>query len=146
MTPVRRAAAFVGVPYVLHGQTPTPGWDCLGLVRYLRGELFGLETPPWSSDYGMGEALGAPRADDLIRAHLGAWQEVEVRPGAVLLFRRFGRAGHVGLALGEGQFIHAEQGSATALLPLAGRWEARILGAYDQHRSLPRAQAVQPPG
>lgn len=144
MTPeIIRAGEFVGVPYRLHGETPE-GWDCLGLVKYLRRELFGLDTPPWSAPYGMAEALGAKAADDKIRAGLAQWERVEVRPGAVLLFRRFGHACHVGLALGHGQFIHAEQGTATALLPLAGRWETRILGAYDQHRSIPRPQAVQP--
>lgn len=142
--PVRAAARYVGTPYRLHGQDPT-GWDCLGLVRYLRLELFGLETPPWATDYGMAEALGAPRGEDLIKAHLPAWEQVEIKPAAVLLFRRFGRPGHVGLALGQGQFIHAEQGSRTSLLAIAGRWEARIIGAYEQRAPIPRPGPVQPP-
>jgi cell wall-associated NlpC family hydrolase len=153
VTPLlRRAQEFVGVPYVLHGETPE-GWDCLGCVRFLRLELFGLSSPRWTHDYGSAEALGAPRAEDLIKLHLPAWDRLDVPagaappPGSVLLFRRFGRAGHVGLMLDRGQFIHAEQGCRTVIAALSNRWETRILGAYDARpEPLRGPEAVQPGG
>jgi cell wall-associated NlpC family hydrolase len=141
---LRRANRFVGVPYVLHGQTPAPGWDCLGLVRYLRRELFDLPTPPWTMDYGWQEALGAPSAGDLVKTGLPLWDAVPWQPGQLpppgtaLLFRRFGVASHVGLMLDRRHFIHCEQGAGTSAPELSTRWEMRILGAYD-HRPDPAA-------
>lgn len=146
-----RAQRYLPVPYRLHGQDPT-GWDCLGLLRYLRQDLFGLPSPPWATDYTMADALGAPRTSDLFAQHIGPWSAVDWRPGgppppagAALLFRRYGRPAHVGLMLTHRTFIHCEQGCGTAMPDLSPRWEMRILGVYEHpgpYPAVPRAEAL----
>lgn len=100
-------------------------------MAYLRRELFGLQSPDASDLYLPHETRDAGQVEALFAAHMGGWVEVPVRPGAVLLFEVFGRAAHVGLALTRREFIHAIEGTETAILRLSGRWESRLRGAYD---------------
>lgn len=134
---LRRADSFVGVPYQLHGEDPA-GWDCLGLVRYLRRELFGRPTPPWGADYTRAHVAAPAEAARVIGTQLHRWRNLGWNrggapppPGAVLLITRLAHASHVGLMLDLGHFIHAEPAAGTSIQPLAPRWETRIIGAYD---------------
>lgn len=134
---LRQADAFVGVPYVLHGEDPT-GWDCLGLVRHLRLAIFGRQSPPWGVPYDARDMLDAERAAQKVEVGRQAWSVVwapgdpgEPPAGSALLFRYMLRPSHVGLMLTHGQFIHCERGAATVIEPLAPRWKPRIIAAHD---------------
>ena len=125
------ASRFVGVPYVPHGSTPD-GWDCWGCTRYLRRELFGLQSPSWSEVYSAADARDLGRVEELVRERLDAWRPVDVRPGAALLFRVFNRDAHVGLMLTRLEFIHTLAGQETTIVRLDdSRWANRLRGAYD---------------
>lgn len=85
------AKQFLGVKYVWGGTTPK-GFDCSGLIKYVFNK-FGITTPRVSQDQfkgGMNVKQGQSRAGDLI------------------FFRHAdGQVGHVGIMLGNGQFLHA---------------------------------------
>lgn len=85
------AKQFLGVKYVWGGTTPK-GFDCSGLIQYVFRK-FGITTPRVSEDqfkHGQNVPLSQGRAGDLI------------------FFRHAdGDVGHVGIMLGNGQFLHA---------------------------------------
>ncbi|MDH4131945.1 MAG: C40 family peptidase, partial [Gemmatimonadota bacterium] len=91
---VETALAAMGAPYSWGG-TNQNGFDCSGLIQYAYGQ-HGIVMPRVSRDQmRMGTAVDR-RADQL-------------RPGDVLGFSSDGssRITHVGLYVGDGQFIHS---------------------------------------
>jgi len=91
---VETAYEAIGTPYQWGGNGAN-GFDCSGLIRYAYGQ-FGIDLPRISRD------------------QLGAGSPVELRvgalePGDVLGFSAVagGEATHVGLYIGDGQFIHS---------------------------------------
>lgn len=98
--------ALIGAPYVRLGDGPR-GFDCFGLIVYVRREFFGLRTP----------VVGTPRepqAAILANTLTGAWRQVEPPgvPGdvAVMACATIHGPHHVGIVLTEG-VLHAWQGS-----------------------------------
>jgi cell wall-associated NlpC family hydrolase len=130
----RRAAIYVGTPYLLHGRDPS-GWDCRGCVGWLRQTLLKRPTPFWGDDYpltGLSRTAFANTVAELITIRLRAWREVEPGPGAVVLLTLFQRPAHVGLMLDRRNFIHAEPGPATAINRIdEPRWAGRVRGFHD---------------
>lgn len=140
---LKRAAPYIGTPYKRHGQEPATGWDCWGCVRYLRREIFGLESPSWAEVYSVADVNDLEKVEGLIRKHLDAWRPVEVRPGAALLFEIFGRGAHCGLMLTATEFVHSLAGQETTLVRLDdSRWVNRLRGAYDTAANHHRTGAV----
>ena len=95
-----RAAAVardqVGVPYRYGGNSPR-GFDCSGLVHYAYLHA-GLSVPRTTKQLWK---AAEPVADD------------ELRVGDLLFFRVDGKMSHVGLYLGNRQFVHAPQSGRT---------------------------------
>lgn len=93
---VRTAVQVMGSPYTW-GDTDANGYDCSGLIQYAYGQ-HGIILPRISRDQmRMGRAV-EPRLEAL-------------RPGDLLGFSVEGdRVTHVGLYLGDGQFIHSASG------------------------------------
>lgn len=93
---VRTAIDVMGSPYTWGGSDAN-GYDCSGLIQYAYGE-HGIILPRISRDQArMGQAVEA-RLETL-------------RPGDILGFSVEGdRVTHVGLYVGEGQFIHSAAG------------------------------------
>ena len=102
-------AGLVGCPFVLDGASPQ-GFDCWGLIEYVRREAFGLPTP-------IVEPVTHEARDVMIatRATIerGAWCEVHPpgRPGDVVGMARKSRGElhHVGVVI-EGGVLHAFSG------------------------------------
>jgi cell wall-associated NlpC family hydrolase len=90
------AARYLGVPYVWGGTTPK-GFDCSGLVQYVYAKI-GVTLPRVSQDqYHAGLHIPSDRLDLL-------------KPGDLVFFGRGGNPDlvhHVGMYVGEGNFIHA---------------------------------------
>ena len=88
-----KAKTFLGRPYRYGGITPK-GFDCSGFVRYVFSSM-GVDLDRTSGSQ-------AKQGDPIDLAH--------IQPGDLLFFSTRGmRKGisHVGIYLGEGQFIHA---------------------------------------
>ena len=88
------AMQFVGYPYVYGGSTPK-GFDCSGFTKYVYAQ-FG---------YSLNRSA-ANQLDDGTSVSMS-----ELQPGDLVLFKKAGtgskRASHVGLYIGDGQFVHA---------------------------------------
>lgn len=93
-TVVETALAEMGAPY-RWGGTDQNGFDCSGLIQYAYGK-HGVVLPRTSRDQMRMGAVVDRSVDQL-------------RPGDILGFSadRSGRISHVGLYVGQGQFIHS---------------------------------------
>ena len=118
---VGAALDAMGAPYRWGGSSEN-GYDCSGLVQFAYGQ-HGVVLPRRSVDQARA-GVEIPRAVD------------SLRPGDILTFgtRRGGDVTHVGLYVGEGQFIHsASTGVQVSLLseadPYGAWWFVRWVGA-----------------
>ncbi len=134
---------YLQTPYVWHGREPA-GWDCWGLIAWCRPRHFGLVAESHAGLYTPEKPAGLAARFDLqeqmITAHLGPWQRVPRRPGAVVLFKIRGRPVHVGLYVGQGSFLHAiapagyRPGTPATHLERLDEtvWANRVEGFYDR--------------
>ena len=107
---VRFARRFLGTPYVYGGGSPS-GFDCSGFTRYVYAH-FGYDLPHYS-----GGQFAAGHAVD--RGGLA--------PGDLVFFDSFG---HVGIYVGDDEFIHAPHtGRDVAIDSLSGWYGSRFVGA-----------------
>lgn len=89
---VSRAMNYLGTPYRNGGISPGTGFDCSGFVYYLYGAVFGQSIPRMPD--GMARE-GVPVArSDLAR-------------GDIVFFGYRGAFTHVGIYVGNDQFVHA---------------------------------------
>ncbi|MGA1370546.1 MAG: C40 family peptidase [Pseudomonadales bacterium] len=84
------ALSMIGVPYRYGGAAPT-GFDCSGLVWYAHLQA-GIPVPRTAA-----EQLRTSRT----------LSGEPLRPGDLLFFDTSWRSGHVGIYVGEGDFVHA---------------------------------------
>ena len=108
----RSALRFLGVPYVFGG-TSTSGFDCSGYVQHVFAGL-GIGLPRTAdAQYDAGRpAVGGPRAGDLV------------------FFDTYGGVSHVGIYLGNGQFVHASSSHGVMVSHLSDSyWAVRYVGA-----------------
>ena len=80
----------VGVPYRYGGSTPS-GFDCSGLVYYSYSRL----------------GKSVPRTTGQLWAGVVPVERRDMRAGDVLFFSMSGKVSHVGMYLGDDQFVHA---------------------------------------
>jgi cell wall-associated NlpC family hydrolase len=110
------AREYSGSRYVWGGTSPA-GFDCTGFVQFVYSQ-FGIDLPHNEA----GQLASGPR--------VGA---DELAPGDVLVFANTYRAGlsHVGIYLGDGQFVHAvdERHGVTVSNLWDGYWSPRLVGA-----------------
>ena len=84
------AKLYLGTPYVYGGSSPE-GFDCSGFVKYVYGKM-GIELPRTSNS----------------QAKIGTYVNPdELQPGDIVCFGYGSYIGHVGIYVGDGQFIHA---------------------------------------
>ena len=118
---------YVGIPYKLTGRTREDGLDCWGLVRLIHQEQFGIELPSFSE-----EDHSAENVREVMASQRENWVHTDdPKIGDVILLRVLGSASHVGLYLGDKQFIHAKEGINSAIERIDSMaWEKRIIGFY----------------
>jgi cell wall-associated NlpC family hydrolase len=87
------ALALIGVRYRRGGTSPETGFDCSGFVGHVFREGMGLILPRTSREISKeGQAI----------------KKNELQPGDLVFFNTMRRTfSHVGIYLGEGQFIHS---------------------------------------
>jgi cell wall-associated NlpC family hydrolase len=109
------ALGLQGVRYRLGGEEPAGGFDCSGLVRYVF-QHHQLEMPRTVAEqYSVGRRVNTR----------------DIRPGDLLFFSTTGRgATHVGIAIGEGEFVHAPGTGAVVRTDRydAPYWRERVVG------------------
>ena len=90
---MQRAFSLLGTPYRWGGTTPDTGFDCSGLVGYVFRTI-GIDLPRVSREMA---GSGTPVKDRDALAE-----------GDLVFFGRSGsRIDHVGIYVGDGQFVHA---------------------------------------
>jgi hypothetical protein len=105
------ARHLIGVPYSWGGSSPRTGFDCSGFVRYVYGHF--------------GVSLAHSSFADFVRGRrVGRWA---MKPGDLVFFDG---AGHVGIYVGHGRFIHAPHtGTVVRISTMAGWYASRFDGA-----------------
>jgi len=84
------AKTFIGTPYRSSGSSPG-GFDCSGYTSYVYKQ-FKIDLPRVSKDqYKFGKSVDASQA----------------KPGDLVAFTSNGRINHVGIYIGNGEFIHS---------------------------------------
>ncbi len=117
-TMLKRALALLGTPYRWGGTNPESGFDCSGLVGYVFRNTLGIELPRISRDMAnVGEMIR--NRDELIEGDL------------VFFSRRGKHVDHVGIYIGNGQFVHAPRtGKDVEVANLAtGYWSQKFFQA-----------------
>ena len=113
------AMQYLGTPYHWGGASPSTGFDCSGLVMYVYAQV-GVSLQHYTvAQYNYANSVSVPRT--------------ELEPGDLVFFAGLG---HVGIYVGNGQFIHAPHtGSVVRIDSLSGGWYSseydgakRILG------------------
>lgn len=109
------AKQFLGVPYIWAGRSPS-GFDCSGFVSYVFGQ----------------NGISIPRmADEQFEIGL-AVNRYELQQGDLVFFTTYEPGpSHVGIYIGNGQFIHASSGAGyvTTTSMSSQYYQARYLGA-----------------
>ena len=118
---IDRGKTLLGTPYRYGGSSRKSGFDCSGFVNYVYREELGIDLPRNT------QALLKMNAPLVARADL--------EPGDLILFndRGRGRVSHVGIYMGDDQFIHSSssrRGGGVRVDSLNSRyWNASYLQA-----------------
>lgn len=98
---VDTAMKYMGVPYVWAGTSPS-GFDCSGLVYYVYKENGYSINRTAASIYENGSFV----------------EKSQLQPGDAVCFTNSSSSsiGHVGIYIGNGQFIHASSGSGSVII------------------------------
>ena len=97
-----RAMSLVGTPYRYGGNNPQSGFDCSGLVGYVFRDAAGISLPRTSA------AIGDLDASNIRLRNLAS--------GDLVLFAANRQISHVGIYVGNGQFVHAPNKGGTVRL------------------------------
>ena len=131
---VNLAREWIGTPYRHQGYQKQIGCDCLGLIRGLWRELYGVEPQqpkPYAKDWA--ETTNHERMLMAARAYFGAQITLEeLQPGCLILFRwRDGAAiKHAGILSATDQFIHAYERIGVTQSALVPSWRRRIEAVF----------------
>lgn len=112
---IRTAEKYIGVPYQWGGESPATGFDCSGFVQYVFAQN-GINLPRVSSDqYTIGTSVNFN----------------SLQPGDLIFFStaQNGVVDHVGIYLGNEQFINASSSKGVTIYQIGPYWESVELGA-----------------
>lgn len=116
-TLINKGLALLGTPYRWGGTSPDSGFDCSGFVSYVFSSTLGIQLPRISRDMA---TTGEPVARQ------------DLREGDLVFFSRGGkRIDHVGIYIGNGQFVHSPRtGKSVEVVTMeTGYWNNRFMRA-----------------
>jgi cell wall-associated NlpC family hydrolase len=114
---VGNALGLLGIHYRFGGNTPTSGFDCSGMVRYVFQNAIGLNLPR--------------RAEEISRVGVKVARD-DLKPGDLVFYKTLRRAfSHVGIYLGNNRFIHAPSAGGRVRVDdmSTSYWATRFNGA-----------------
>jgi peptidoglycan DL-endopeptidase CwlO len=111
---VQTSKRYIGVPYVFGGDKPS-GFDCSGFVQYVLAKEGIMEPRTADLQYGIGMAVS----------------NSDLQPGDLVFFSTYlPGPSHVGIYIGQEQFINAQSSKGVAIANLSTRyWATRYIGA-----------------
>jgi NlpC/P60 family putative phage cell wall peptidase len=132
-TIIAAARGWIGTPYQHQASLKHVGCDCLGLIRGVWRDVYGVEPeemPAYSPDWA--EAGGVEALADAGRRHLLEVPCADYLPGDVLLFRWKPHlpAKHAGIATTATTMIHAQDGARVSEIALTPWWKNRLVFAF----------------
>ena len=92
---VRIAQSTIGTPYKWGGNSPQEGFDCSGLMTYIHANALGKRIPRTAAQQ---------------RDSSRTISYEQLLPGDMLFFKTSAKSNHVGIYVGNRQFIHAPSG------------------------------------
>lgn len=110
---IAEAKKFIGVPYLWGGSTPA-GFDCSGFVNYVYNQV-GISIPRTvATIWAATTTVSTPNPGDLVFFDIN----------------NTGSPSHIGIYLGNNQFINAESSSGVTIADLTNPyWATRYFGA-----------------
>jgi hypothetical protein len=134
---VSSALGFLGVPYKRGGNSAETGFDCSGFVKSVYEQTVGLILPRKAVQ----QAAVTQRID-----------KADLQPGDLVFFNTMRHAfSHVGIYIGEGQFIHSPKPGAEVRVEDMGLsyWKRRFDGARRVEREnaapVPQTSSISEP-
>ncbi len=112
---IATAKKYIGVPYLWAGTTPK-GFDCSGYTQYVFKQNGISLSRTTTTQYKEGTYV----------------RRSNLQPGDLVFFENTYREGisHVGIYIGDGNFIHASSSKGVTITPLSNPyWDARYYGA-----------------
>lgn len=111
------ALSALGIKYRYGGNSPMTGMDCSGFVKYVFEKAWGKDLPRTASEqYHVGEKIA----------------KTELQPGDMVFFKTIrNRISHVGIYLGNNEFIHAPRRGEKIRVESINEnyWDKRFTGA-----------------
>jgi len=144
---------YIGLPYKHNGREHS-GTDCWGLARLVYQEQFNIDLPSLVEDYdgstgknirelvniqfGMNlpslleDCVGDKNIRELVSIQKESWQLVTVPEVPDLcVFKIFGQPTHIGIYIGNNNFLHINEGQTSIVESLNNlNWAKRLEGIY----------------
>lgn len=128
------ARHYVGLPWKEKGRD-RDGVDCWGLVRLCYAGVAAIDLPSYDDAYD--STIEREEIARLFRLGRTNWREItpgREEPLDVAMFALVGQQCHVGVVVGGGKFLHAEQGVGAVIESYRGlKWARRLrmFGRYE---------------
>jgi cell wall-associated NlpC family hydrolase len=122
----------IGTPYSWGGDDPDGGFDCSGLVAFVFKEIAGVDLPRRAADQrGRGKVVNT----------------AQLQPGDLVFFgtsRRRNQTSHVGIYIGNNEFVHAPtRGSTVRVDDLGSTYWAKHFNGARRYLGPNNTQTVQ---